>query len=52
MKSIQNKRNIFIVSQWINLLSILSEKKDEVRRCREKLESSVVEYDEEEFEKV
>ena len=36
----------------IDKLSILSEKKDEVMRCREKWEISKVEYDEEEFEKV
>ena len=36
----------------IDKLSILSEKKDEVRRAIEKRESSIIEYDEEEFEKV
>ena len=35
----------------IDKLSILSEKKDDVWRCREKWESLIVEYDEEEFEK-
>ena len=40
------------VALVINKLSILSEKKDEVRRCREKWKCSIVEYDEEEFEKV
>ena len=32
-------------------LSILSEKNNEVRKCREIWESSIVEYDQEEFEK-
>ena len=36
----------------IDKLSILSERKDEVRRAIEKWESSIIEYDEEEFEKV
>ena len=42
---------VWMAALVVDKLSLLSEKKDDVRKCREKWESSIVQYDEEKFEK-